>query len=246
MDIQYTIQNELRDLNSSLPFEKQQPYTVPDGYFQNLAAAVLAKIKGLENNAGEEIQSLSPLLAAIPRKMPFSVPDNYFEQSFAVISKPDEEGEVPPLFNHIGKGMPYEVPAGYFEALPQQVLAKVTKPTARVISFNTAKWMRYAVAAVLTGAIALGGIAYFTRTSSVDPVKQPHEWVAKKLQNVSTQALDDFIKTTEPLATQLQPLAKNSATNKEVRKLLRDVSTSELDAFLSSVPHENDELSATN
>ena len=105
--------------------------------------------------------------------------------------------------------------------------------------------MRYAAAAVITCAMAIGGITYFNNKNTIDLTKQPHEWIAKKLKNVSNQDLEEFIQTTEPVSSQ-QTLAKNSASGKEVRKLLQDIPTSELDAFLKSVPHDNDELSAIN
>ena len=42
-----TIQDELNELNSGLnPASGYNPYSVPEGYFEGLASAVLAKIKG--------------------------------------------------------------------------------------------------------------------------------------------------------------------------------------------------------
>lgn len=238
-----TIQNELRELNSTLPFEKIQPYAVPDGYFNNLASTIMAKIKRQE--ADTELSGLSPLLAAIPKKMPFSLPDNYFEQNANAISHLIKDDIVPDRLAAIDKAMPYGVPEGYFENLPRQILNKVSQPKAKVVAFNKNRWMRYAAAAIITGAMAIGGITYFNNKNTIDLTKQPHEWIAKKLKNVSNQDLEEFIKTTEPVTGQ-QTLAKNSASGKEVRKLLQDIPTSELDAFLKSVPHDNDELSAIN
>jgi len=244
MDNRYTIQNELQELNSHLPFPAKQPYAVPDGYFENLASIILSTIK--EDTASDELERLSPLLASVSRKMPFSVPDHYFEHLELNLPENSREDSLPAIFNNISRATPYQVPEDYFDKLPAEVLAKVAKPQAKVVSFNRSRWMRYASAAIIGGAIALGSIAYFSNTGKkVDPVKQPYEWVAKKLQNVSNQELEEFIKTAEPVAAQ-QQVAQNTTSGKEVRKLLKDVSTKELDAFLSSVPLESEETSTIN
>src|SRR5215211_6107060 len=81
MKTRIPIQNELKELNSSLPPEKgPEIYSVPDGYFENFAASVLLKIRGGQDSVQEELESIAPFLAGIPRKTPFSVPENYFAQ----------------------------------------------------------------------------------------------------------------------------------------------------------------------
>lgn len=53
---------------------------VPDGYFDNLAGNILQKIKSLENdNAGEELRQLSPVLYALQNENVFSLPAGYFD-----------------------------------------------------------------------------------------------------------------------------------------------------------------------
>src|SRR6476661_7700312 len=81
MNSRNAIQQELNDLRSSLPLtNNEQPvFTVPEGYFENLAASVLAKIKSQSPvSAATELEALSPVLAAIPKQTPYSVPENYF------------------------------------------------------------------------------------------------------------------------------------------------------------------------
>ncbi|HMO62013.1 MAG TPA: hypothetical protein PKC39_07180 [Ferruginibacter sp.] len=53
--------------------------TVPPGYFDQLASNILEKIK-LQQSTADELQQLSPLLAAVPKQNLQSVPENYFEQ----------------------------------------------------------------------------------------------------------------------------------------------------------------------
>ena len=81
------IQDELQGLNSSLPPEGNgTPFSVPQGYFEGLAASVLSRIKAEQaGSAAEEIAQLSPFLANISRKMPFEVPDQYFQTNIEVL-----------------------------------------------------------------------------------------------------------------------------------------------------------------
>jgi hypothetical protein len=75
------ILQELQELNSSLgEIQAGMAYSVPAGYFENLAELVLLKIKEAEVPPAKEIETLSPLLSRASRKMPFEVPGGYFEQ----------------------------------------------------------------------------------------------------------------------------------------------------------------------
>jgi hypothetical protein len=136
------------------------------------------------------------------------------------------------------------VPAGYFTGLPNSVLARIKRPTAKVISIKRNKWMKMAVAAMVAGIIAVSGIFYLNDKSSIiDPAKQPGQWVAKNLEGVSNQALDEFIKTADFNAS--GNIAKTS-NNTEVRNMLKEVSDIELDAFLIAVPTDDEELLVIN
>ena len=238
------IQDELNELGSNLPRKDGQPFEVPQGYFDGLAASVLAKIKGETLSATEELQQLSPLLAGISRKMPYSVPNGYFEQLGNEAPFLMQDEVLPQVLQNADKSMPYLVPNGYFENLPGIILSKVEvkKPQAKLVSFSRS-WMKYAVAAVITGLVATTGVLFFNSKNTIDPSKQPDVWVAKKLENVSTEALDDFMVTTGIEEGEGTKIAKaESNTEQEVKKLLKDVSNEELDMFLSQLPSENEEL----
>lgn len=248
MNSRNTIQDELNDLGSTLPFDIKQPvFAVPEGYFENFAASVWRRIKSQHPmNSAEEIEQLSPVLAAIPRKMPFTLPEDYFSSLAENI--PATAGDPTPQFllQH-SRQMPYQVPAGYFDHLPQAILNKTARPQARVVGFTTARWMRYAAAAVVTGFIALSTILYFRNDPSadMDAAVQNGEWVAKNLKTVSNQELEEFIRNTDVSLTGAS-LAKSSGINSEIRKLLKDVPNKELDAFLEAVPTDNEELADFN
>jgi hypothetical protein len=242
MNSRPTIQQELKDLSSFLPHDIEQPvFTVPNGYFENFAASVWQKLRSQQlQTPHDELTELSAMLAAIPKKNPYTVPENYFSGFAPIVpSLVKEEDELPEALLATSRQMPNTVPAGYFDGLADTVLAKVTKPTAKVVSFNKSRFMRMAAAAVVIGIVAISSIVYFnTNEQTIDPNQQSGEWVAKSLQNVSNQALDEFIMTTD-IGYQASN-TQNGNTN-DVKHMLEGVSTSELDAFLEAIPAGNEE-----
>lgn len=67
------------------------PMSAPDGYFDQLSAAVMARIADEDRTAlpateaSEELATLSPFLAQMPKTMPFSIPAGYFDQLSATV-----------------------------------------------------------------------------------------------------------------------------------------------------------------
>ena len=244
MNSRSTIQQELKELSSLLPHEIKQPvFTVPEGYFEAFAASVWEKLRGQHGQTPyDELTELSPVLAAIPKKMPFTVPQNYFSGFTQTVPELVKDDEVPQALQSISRQMPHAVPAGYFEGLSADVLAKVNRPGAKVVSFGFRRLMRVAAAAVVVGVMALTGWVLFGNEGGqpLDPNTESSEWVAKRLQGVSNQALEDFIMTADigyEASADLQ-----TGNGADVQKLLKEVSDSELDAFLKQVPTANEEL----
>jgi hypothetical protein len=102
------------------------------------------------------------------------------------------------------------------------------------------KWMRLAVAAMVTGVIGISGITYFnnrgnTTSSGSDPV-------AVELKKVSMEELNEFISNTAfDITDDKSPVtAKNNSRKPETKKIFADVSDKELDAFLSQVPTDDE------
>lgn len=244
MNNRNTIKNELNELNSGLDAHLDPtPYSVPEGYFENLAASLLAKVKGEEPvSASEEIAQLSPLLAGISKELPYSVPDGFFQDTLEGLKAFTSENEESLVLSFADRQMPYEVPAGYFADLPEQVLEKLNHRPAKLVPMGR-RWMRLAVAAVFTGLIALSGILYFNnRASHSINTGAPSVPVAVQLKKVSTEELNEFIKNTTIDITddKAQVTAKNRSSKKETRQLFNDVSDKELEAFLNQMPTEEE------
>lgn len=65
----------------SLPAKEIITQKVPEGYFENLTDTILLKIKEAElQTAGEEMETLSTVIAGIGNKNIFKVPIGYFEK----------------------------------------------------------------------------------------------------------------------------------------------------------------------
>ena len=232
MDSNKNINDELNELNSGLPGAPGPVYSVPEGYFDGLAASVLARIKGGDSSQNE-LSQLSPFLAGISRKMPYAVPEGYFESTIENLSAltSDEDSLV---LSFISRENVYEVPLGYFANFPEQIMEKLSRREARVVPIMKRKWVRMAVAAMVTGVLILSGITYFN-TGKTDG-NQP---VAVEIKKASTEELDAFVQAAGAEVQGEQNTAQNSAA---VKNLLKDVSDEELEAFLDQVPVEEEEF----
>lgn len=227
------INDELKELNSSLSAGSNgTPYYVPEGYFEGFAASVMSKINEASISASDEISELSPLLAGLSKNNPYSVPSGYFSTSLetlpGIISEEDSL-----ILSFVEKDQPYEVPLGYFASFPDKVMEKVGDRKTKVVSFGKQKWMRLAVAAMVTGIIAISGITYFNRGSDVKAGNDP---VAVEINKASTEELNAFITTTSVIPAEENSTAQNTA---DVKELLEDVSDKELEAFLDQVPTDD-------
>jgi hypothetical protein len=248
------IQHELKRLESDLPLSTNPAFSVPEGYFEGLASSILAKVKSSEASAQTELLELSPLLAGIPKIMPYSVPLFYFEQNAALAADSSEEPQLS-FLDGVGKKLPYKIPEGYFGDLPEQILAKVGLPAAKVVPLLARKWMRMAVAAVVGGALLVGGYQYFNdkpqtnlARSSGDNTKnlvaQNAPAIEQEIKKASTKELSEFIKTVATSAKALK--AETMTADKDnVKKFFKDVSDTEMETFLSVLPKADDDLTAT-
>jgi len=152
------ILNELKDLSPVLAaIEKINVFTVPAGYFEHLVAGIMM---GIENESGSGNK-------ANPVSIGTGLPDGYFDSlATTILAKvkamdgDDASAEIKalsPMLYSIQNENVYQVPAGYFEEVSEIILQKV-KPQAAVIKmkWRSSSFLKYAVAAVFTGVMALG------------------------------------------------------------------------------------------
>lgn len=224
------------EVSPVLPEKKDNPYQVPQGYFDNFAASLLQRIKaGEAQSAKEELETLSPLLSGLGKKMPFSTPDNFFEElsdnavagAKAIDFVNVELENLSPLMRSLKDKQVYEAPAGYFDQLPQQILQKVKSQPAKVVSMNfTRKVVRYAAAAVVAGLVVVAAWLYVGNGSGTE------EQAIAGLEQISDDALESFMETDQGTSGDATMLAVNSEINPEdLKEMLVDISDEELEKY---------------
>lgn len=221
-----SILNELREMGSHLPGASENVFTVPAGYFASLPERIMERIR-----AGEELQTLSPLLGGLSKKMDYAIPSGYFEKIQGRLDSPAADSGVPvqeelatlsPLLNGIDRRLPYSVPHDYFENLPV-----LPESRTKVVSIAQRSWFRYAAAAVVTAIIVTSGFLLLNR-KEIDPDVRPIAWMEKKLKKVSTDDINSFVELVEADPA----TASGSTPPVEINKLLNEVSPEEIQAFL--------------
>jgi hypothetical protein len=221
-----------------LPEKKDNPYHVPHGYFDNFAASVLNRIKANEAaSAKEELETLSPLLSGLSKKMPFSTPDNFFEElsdnavagAKAIDFVNVELENLSPLMSSLKDKQVYEAPAGYFDQLPQQILQKVKSQPAKVVSMNfTRKVVRYAAAAVVAGLVVAAAWLYTGNGTD--------EGSLVGIEQISDEGLESYIEnqnSVNPAETTVLAANTNAEIDEEdMKDMLADVSDEELQKYV--------------
>lgn len=119
------IANELQALvpGAEWPGLKPSFGEAPAGYFEQLPDMILQKVR----TAGvtEELETISPLLAAAQKSFTLPVEEGYFERLPEKIMQQIELESISPLLAEIPKIAPLTVPAGYFDGLPDQVMQRI-------------------------------------------------------------------------------------------------------------------------
>jgi hypothetical protein len=205
--------------NNILGDLKANVYSVPDGYFENLAAEVLKKIQ-----AKDEIAMLSPLLSSISRQMPYSVPDDYSS-----------------LLEGLKKKETYKVPEGYFKNLLPLDVVRRSESETKVISIARRGWFRVAAAAAVVGVITLAGLLFFGNKK--ETVREPLAKFTndvKKMNEVQKEDMIDFIDAGMTGKESAKVTTDNKS--KDVEQLLQDVPEQELKDFVQQTEDVQDVL----
>ncbi len=217
------ILNELQELSPLLAaMDKVHVWEVPSGYFDNLPAVVWAAVNEEKNSLPQPQRS-------------FTVPQNYFDDLPNAIMNKIKSAEnfsaeltaLSPVIAHIQRNNIFYVPDGYFEQLPQIILQKV-KPAAKVVWMQRSKTMlKYAVAAVVTGVIALG-IYKYAGTDKTAPA-----------ESASATPLEPSIEKGKRMNEQQFTAALNNLSEEEISQYLVQNGNEADVALLTSTIDEN-------
>jgi hypothetical protein len=191
----FTILNENNSIENI--GERYKPY-VPEGYFDNLSNSILEKVRALNpaEDAEDEKQIFSDVLAALKGVNVFSEPARYFEtlgenilakvKSLELSEAGWEIFKISPTLAGLKSKNVFSVPYGYFELLHKQIQKSIeTKPAGIIPLSRKMGWLKYAVAAVITGVIAFFSVELFNNHSPSD---------VNKINIAANSNLPDYIK----------------------------------------------------
>jgi len=209
-----------KDLN--LPV-KMEVYTVPSGYFENLADDIISQIHQQEN----------------------SVPNGYFEalpdfllQKVRSMEVQEELETLAPILNNIDKKPVQSLPEGYFENTKPNIPAPAVIP-AKVVSLPRRKsWMKYAVAASLVGIAGLTTFKVFDKSNTENPFpkttfEQPvtaNVDVTKELKKLDAASIKNYLRNNETSSEKLA--ADPNAEIKDIQYALQNFTDEELKKHL--------------
>ena len=242
------ILQELNELKSNLgAIDSKKLYSVPVGYFDELASQVLNRIKAIEAaTSKEELNYLSPTLNNFTRQLPFSVPQGYFEAlnenliqnviKNNLAQTPKEELEnLSPLLSSLNKEMPFAVPKGYFEGLSSPTNPNKNKQATKIFSITNRKWFRYAAAAVVIGIVTLTG--FLLLGDEKEPGVKALAKLSRDIKKMDETQKDNLMDFVDAGMSGQETAQANPATNSEVKKLLQGISDDKLRSNEKVVTH---------
>lgn len=211
---------------------------IPNGYFENLSSTILDKIKEQQKNiVVDEPAQLPTLLQSVQNTNPFKVPPQYFENLSAIIldkikaSQKDiameelEEGS--PLLRSVQHINIFDLPQGYFDTVSVDVLNAVKASPAKVVGMPKLRlFTKYAAAAIITGAMALGAYKYIDKPAAVniEPVA------------VAAAKIDSTIQQEKGMNEQQFNEALNNLTKEDITSYLeKNVSEEDMSLLISNV-----------
>lgn len=222
----------------------KNPYAVPQGYFEEFAGKLLARIKaGQSGDPREELSVLSPLLDRIDKKSPFEVPQGYFDNLTgnvlsgvsAIDFVNDELENLSPLLTGLRNKTVYQTPEGYFDDLSDTILARLRTPARQApiirMGSRSGKWLKYSAAAIATGLILTMG--WLGLHSPLTPAGGTE--LAATLTKVSDQEILNYLENQNiPLAETMSnsTAAAVEFNDADVKNILGNVPDDELNQYL--------------
>lgn len=232
---------------TALPFldpVQKNPFETPPGYFESLSDHVLNRIHALQaSSPKEELEALSPLLVQIDKTPPFAKPGDFFEElpsdvlaGVHAIDFVNHELETLPLIlSAVNKENIYKVPDSYFNTLPLQILNKINQQQNRLISSDfKRRLIRYAMAALIAGVIAVGTWEFFqNKPTAINDNGLTGINKISDTEKISDDEIVNYLEFNE------DTLSENNNSNavpdfkeEEVKELLADLSDDELQQYL--------------
>ncbi len=140
------ISDELREISLVIAqMGSENLYQAPEGYFENLADAIMDKIRMHHPDANiNEPEAFAVLINPSVQQAPFYIPDGYFEtfaekliskiKGTASHSSTEELKDISSLLSSIDKRGPYHIPDGYFENFAGKLISSIKAAEADSVS----------------------------------------------------------------------------------------------------------------
>ncbi len=198
-----TAMDEIKNLSPLLhAIQNKNVFEIPSDYFNNLNKTITEKIKA--GHPGEELNEISPVVFGIQKKNVFETPAGYFENLGEIITgrlktatSKEELHVLSPLLYSIRNEKTFEAPGGYFTGLADTILKKVQPQKVKVVTMHQrSQFIKYAVAAMMTGLLALGIYKYFDQSGSGDNPDQPMATIdasIEKGRSMNDQQFDEAL-----------------------------------------------------
>jgi hypothetical protein len=244
MENNVDILNELKELSPIIAgIEKKNLFTVPAGYFENLSEGILAGI-AIEENVSNIFSSGS---------VDNDVPHGYFDtladtildkiKAQKIISASEELSALSPMLYSIQNENVFEVPKDYFNRVAETTVSRVKLQQTKVVVMNRRSTMviKYAIAAALTGVMALGVFKFTnSNTNGIDPVVALGDKIAR--ENRFDEELDkvtdaDIVKFLEANGSDVKAALVASSVDENELPSQEDYLMDEkaLDKYLNSI-----------
>ncbi len=217
-------------------FSKNNTYTVPEKFFDELPAVILSRVTSA---SGELFLS---------RKEVFDVPGGYFDNlagnildRIRLASAPKNEVAaelegLSPILNSINKKNVYTVPDGYFDNFVINTIGKAetyAAETAKVVSISKGKknFFKYAVAASVATIVALGGYLYNSR-GTVPTIAEtlPSINIEQSVANLSEDDINNYLNSQASLS---DPSPVLFDAGSDIQDFLDNTSEEEIKQYLN-------------
>ena len=224
----------LNNLKKALHFSPGAPYSVPPGYFDELAPKIIEQIYYARPTKIGEDGEIQGILEGASKSMPYQVPEGYFSHtgfSFALLK---EHGKTPV----------FSIPQNYFGSLPENILKKIKRGNDGVFTLPHIGLKKYAVA-VAIGLILLVSIGVVrNNTSEKQTEADAAGLVQKTIHNISTEQLAGFLNIPDSvlMGSDRNPETVFPELSIDFNQLLKKMSEKELKKFLEETGGDEERI----
>lgn len=209
---------------------RQNPFIIPEGYFETLASRIFEKMEGNEFFFQKGVQS------------PLDAPAGYFDSlSQRILQKINQDKDtvsknaetiddmelagIAPILHGMKKQNVYAIPDNYFVTREWIATPERQKPVAKLVQLPA--WAQYLVAASVFAIISIGAVFY---VGSRQAAPTPATLFSKSLDNLSDSAISNYL-VSEPVYS----LGVNTPINQtlDVQSMIFNMTNQQIEQYLN-------------